>query len=115
MSSLAQLLREKEKEKKVEAEAEVAVEVEVGVEGHVAVPPEETTITPVVKKEEKKEEEAEAFIAHPKIRYKNLKGRKIIRADGSVMKPVKDELWPITIEEHALCDYFCNKGFLVKL
>lgn len=44
--------------------------------------------------------------------YKILRTTKIIRADGSILKPVGNILHPVTAEETQLCEYFQAKGLL---
>lgn len=61
-----------------------------------------------LKKEEVRKEEN-------KPSYRNIRGQKIFKADGSLMKEVDKTITPKDAEELDLCDYFASKGNLQKL
>lgn len=65
---------------------------------------------PTKKVEEKKEEEKQGTKASPK--YTDLRGRAIIRANGSKMVKVDGGYTPENAEEEALCIYFQKLGYL---
>ncbi len=48
--------------------------------------------------------------------YFNLRGKRLIRKDGSVFQPREaSKLFPKTEEEIELCEYFAKLGHLVRL
>ena len=53
-----------------------------------------------------KKEEAEKEVAV--LSYQNIRGYKVIRADGTVMKEMNKVLFPVTEEEKELCIYFAK-------
>ena len=81
------------------------VEVQPKAEGNQSPSSAQSKLASLLKKEEA-EKEAEA------LSYQNIRGYKVIRADGTVMKEVNKVLFPVTEEEKELCIYFAKLDYL---